>query len=272
MIIVLKKKTAAFIAAAIIVVLTATLFSVFFFRPHSATVAAERRKLPVYSVERDDKYLAISFDAAWGADKTQGIIDCLVEHNAKATFFLTGFWIEDYPDMVRAIDAAGMEIGNHSANHLMNTGLAADKLNEEISSVNDMIVDLTGKKPLFYRCPFGDYNNNVISAVENQGMIAVQWSVDSLDWKGLSAGELTDRILSRATEGSIILCHNNSDHILEALPIILEELTGRGYRFVTMSKLVYTEDYYIDSQGKQKKGAQPSVTDDAVIVAELIEQ
>lgn len=83
-------------------------------------------------------------------------------------------------------------------------------------------------------------------------MIAVQWSVDSLDWKGLSAEAIATRVLKGAKNGSIILFHNNSDNILGALPLVLTALKNKGYKFVKLSELVYTENYVIGPDGTQR--------------------
>ena len=209
------------------------------------------RLVPVYEVETNEKKVAISFDAAWGADKTQGIIDILKEYNCTATFFLVGFWIDKYSDMVKAIDEAGMEVGNHSLTHPDLTTLAVDKLETEISTVNQQITNIINKSVKVFRCPYGAYNNNVISAIEKQNMLAVQWSVDSLDWKGLSAAEITTRIVTNVRNGSIILCHNNADNILDALVMVLDRLTKQGYQVVSVGELVMFENYVIDRNGVQ---------------------
>ena len=112
---------------------------------------------------------------------------------------------------------------------------------------------ITGVTPRVFRAPFGEYDDRLLSAVESAGMLPIQWDVDSLDWKGISAEEITERVVGKVTNGSIILCHNNSDHILEALPVILDELTAKGYRFVTIGELTYSENYTIDAQGVQHK-------------------
>ena len=96
------------------------------------------RKLPVYGVDcGEEKKVALTFDAAWGADKTQGILDTLAEHDATGTFFLVGFWVDEYPDMVKKIDAAGCEIGNHSKNHLQMSKLSEEEINNLIEELNN---------------------------------------------------------------------------------------------------------------------------------------
>lgn len=215
------------------------------------------RKIPVYSVdvEGDKKVIALTFDAAWGADKTQGIIDILKKHDAKATFFLVGFWIDKYRDETKAIAEAGLDIGNHSRNHLNMPKLSEEEIKNEILYVNDRVKDLTGKTPKYFRAPFGDYNNKVMTGVESLNMVGVQWSIDSLDWKGLSAKQIYDRVVPKAKSGDIVLFHNNSDHILDALPMILAALKEQGFEFVALSQLVADKDYTIDNNGVQHKNA-----------------
>lgn len=223
-----------------------------------ATVFSNRstRKIPVYGVDcGEEKLVALTFDAAWGADKTLKILEILGKYDVKATFFLVGFWLDKYPEETKAIAESGCEIGNHSNNHLQMSKLSTDKIREELAYVNDVVYKLTGKKPTYFRPPFGDYDNELIETAENMGLQTIQWSVDSLDWKGLSATEITSRVTKNVKNGSIVLFHNNSDNILEALPLVLANLISSGYKPVTMSELVYADDYYIDNNGVQHKNA-----------------
>lgn len=213
------------------------------------------RKIPVYGVETDKKVIALTFDAAWGADKTQGILDVMEQYGAKGTFFLVGFWIDKYENETKAIAEAGFDIGNHSRNHLNMPKLSENEIKNEIEYVNDRVFDLTGKKPKYFRAPFGDYSNKLMTSLEELNMVGVQWSIDSLDWKGLSAKQIFERVVPKAKSGDIVLFHNNSDHVLDALPIVLSALKGQGFEFVTLSQLVHTEGYTIDSNGIQHKNA-----------------
>ncbi len=213
------------------------------------------RKIPVYGVETDKKVIALTFDAAWGADKTQGILDVMEQYGAKGTFFLVGFWIDKYENETKAIAEAGFDIGNHSRNHLNMPKLSDNEIKNEIEYVNDRVFDLTGKKPKYFRAPFGDYSNKLMTSLEELNMVGVQWSIDSLDWKGLSAKQIYERVVPKAKSGDIVLFHNNSDHVLDALPLVLSALKGQGFEFVTLSQLVHTEGYTIDSNGIQHKNA-----------------
>ena len=210
------------------------------------------RKLPVYGVDcGEEKKVALTFDAAWGADKTQGILDTLAEHDATGTFFLVGFWVDEYPDMVKKIDAAGCEIGNHSKNHLQMSKLSEEEIKTELNYVSSKVEELTGKRPAYFRPPYGDYNNRLVEVTESLGMQAVQWSVDSLDWKGLNAQEILSRVQKGLKNGSIILFHNNSEAIEQALPLVLAYLKNQGYTTVGLSELVLKDNYYIDNNGIQ---------------------
>lgn len=216
------------------------------------------RKIPVYNVARADdqpKVVALTFDAAWGADKTQGIMDILKEYDADATFFLVGFWMDKYGEETKAIAEAGFEIGNHSANHLNMPRLSDDGMRDEITSVNDTVESLTGKRPIYFRAPYGDYSDRLMNVVEELGMVGVQWSIDTLDWKGLSAKEIVERVVPKAKSGDIILFHNNSDHVLDALPLVLMGLKNKGFSFVGLSDMVATENYTVDSAGTQRVNA-----------------
>ena len=254
MFVVLKRKNILFYGVAIVLIAvlvtlisTSSVAGVFFDKTS--------RKIPVYSVSmaEEDKVIALTFDAAWGADKTLKIIEILKEYDANATFFLVGFWIDKYPEETKAIASAGFDIGNHSENHLNMPRLSREKIVEEIQSVNKKVCDLTGKTPTYFRAPFGDYDNSLMTALEDLGMVGVQWSIDSLDWKGLSAKDIVARIVPKAKSGDIVLFHNNSDHVLDALPLVLEALKNKGFKFVALSQMVLTDNYTVDSQGVQRK-------------------
>ncbi len=213
-------------------------------------VYANSREVPIYCVDRQDNRVSISFDAAWGADKTRQIMDVCDSYGVKATFFLVGFWVDKYPEMVAEIAARGFEIGTHSATHPQMSKLTEAQCREELTSSSKKIFELTGKPVELFRPPFGDYNNRLLNVAKGLGLYTVQWSVDSLDWKGLSAREIAERV-QRAGSGDIILCHNNSDHIVEALPLIFESLRLKGLTFCPIGELIYRDGYRIDNAGRQ---------------------
>lgn len=237
------------------IVMIAAVSLLSFSREKSVEAAAisGTEKLPIYCVDTEEKKLAITFDAAWGADDIEHILEVLGRHNAKATFFIVGKWAELYPDKVKSIFAAGHEIGNHSYNHKLYGKLSAQEMTADVEKCNKIISDITGEKITLLRFPSGDYNELAVKTVRGMKLQPIQWNVDSLDWQGLSTEEITKRVISGADNGSIILFHNDVKNTDEALDGILTELEKKGYSFVTVSQLIYSEPYRIDATGKQFK-------------------
>ena len=250
-IILLRRKLLAVLAC---VLAAAAMFYVVNY-PEVVSAAATKRQLPIYCVQRDQKMVAISFDAAWGNEDTQQLIDILGQYQIKATFFVVGDWVDKYPESVKALHDAGHEIMNHSNTHAHYNSLSTEEIIADVSACNDKIEAITGVRPTLIRCPYGEYDDHVIAAIRSMGMEPIQWDVDSLDWKDLSAEEITQRVVSRVQPGSIVLFHNAALHTPEALPAILETLLQEGYTFVPISQLLlpgaYNTDYTIDHTGRQ---------------------
>ena len=219
--------------------------------PAVVGASASTRQLPIYCVQKDYKVLSISFDAAWGNEDTQQLIDILAKYNVKATFFVVGEWVDKYPESVKALHDAGHEVMNHSNTHAHYPQLSADQVVADLNACNDKIEGVTGVRPTLVRLPYGDYDDNSVNAVRSIGMEPIQWDVDSLDWKDLSAGEIIQRVTSKVQPGSIVLFHNAALHTPEALPTIIQTLLQEGYTFVPISQLILSGDYTIDHTGRQ---------------------
>ena len=215
--------------------------------------SATERVLPIYRVVRDNKSVSLTFDMSYGSEDTHYIIEALARYGVRATFFVVGEWAQEHPDAVLALHEAGHEIMNCSDSYPHLSRLTADEIRAEAEACSDTVEALTGVRPTLFRCPYGEYDDNVISTLKQIGLIAVQWDVDSLDWKGLSASEITNRVVSKVKNGSIILMHNNSDNILDALRLTLSRLKVQGYKITSVSDLVYNEGYTIDRNGIQHK-------------------
>ena len=210
------------------------------------------KKVPIYNVSTVERKVALTFDAAWGADKTSKIVEILKENNIQGTFFLVGFWSEKYNDKIKEINEAGFDIGTHSNTHPKMSTLSASKIQEELTISSKLISDVTGKPVRFFRPPFGDYNDLLLDEAEKLGLQTIQWDVDSLDWKGLTANQILSRVKDGVKNGSIILFHNNSDNIIETLPLVINYLKQEGYKMVKLSDLVYENNYIVDNNGMQK--------------------
>lgn len=141
------------------------------------------RLLPIYCVETEKPQIAISFDAAWGADDTDTLLQILEENDVKTTFFMCGYWVDKYPEEVKKIAEAGHDLGNHSATHPHMSQLSKEQIKEELITTGNKIEELTGVKSELFRPPFGEYTNDVISAAEECGYYTIQWDVEGLDTK-----------------------------------------------------------------------------------------
>ena len=246
---VLTKRHLAILAVILLVMLSLTVAALT--DNDDAAVSASARELPIYSVQSETARVALTFDAAWGAEDTQILIDALGKYGAKATFFVVGEWVDKYPDAVRSLHAAGHSVMNHSDTHPHMSQLAADGILQEANRASEKIEKITGIRPDLLRVPYGDYNDTVIKTLRSGGYQVIQWDVDSLDWKDLSANEICRRVTDKVKPGSIVLFHNAAKHTPEALPVILANLKDKGYEFVTVSELILRENYYIDHTGKQ---------------------
>jgi len=210
------------------------------------------KKVPIYSVETDEKAVALTFDAAWGADKTLGILETLEEKDACATFFLVEFWAEKYRDELKKLAASNrIEIGTHSATHPYMSKLSKSQMELELTTSREIIENITGRKVDLFRPPYGDYSDTLLNVCKDQGLYAIQWDVDSLDWKNLSKEQIASRIVGSARNGSIILMHNDGKHTLDALPSVIDGLRAKGFTFKTVGELIYRDNYTIDHTGRQ---------------------
>ena len=217
----------------------------------ATAVVAQKRELPIYCVERDDKVVSISFDASWGADKTIAILDILDRYNVKTTFFLVGGWVDKYPDMLKEIVARGHEIGNHSDTHAHMNKLNEQQIRDELRGMSDKVEQLTGIRPTLFRPPYGEYNDRVITVSRAEGYEAVQWSIDSLDWKDRGMQDIIKQCTHRVDNGDIVLFHNDSNDIVNALPTVIQHYQGLGYTIIPVSEILLDTPYTIDVQGKQ---------------------
>ena len=144
------------------------------------------RQLPIYCVDTAEKKIALTFDAAWGNEDTAQILEILKKHDVRVTFFMTGGWVESYPDDVKAILAAGHDLGNHSENHKNMSQLSDAEKKEELMKVHEKVRTLTGYEMFLFRPPYGDYDNAVVNVAKENGYYTIQWDVDTLDIKGMT--------------------------------------------------------------------------------------
>lgn len=199
------------------------------------------------------------FYAPWGNEDTQRILDILKKKNVRVTFFMTGEWINEYPEDVKAIDKAGHDIGNHSENHKQMTQLDEEKCKRELMVAHKRMKDLLGKDMFLFRPPYGAYNNQLLEIAEACKYYTIQWDVDSLDWKDYGADAIVKKVCEHKNlkNGSIILMHNGAKYTADALEKVIDTLREKGYDFVPISELIIKEDYHIDITGRQIPNEKP---------------
>ena len=218
-------------------------------------ISKTEKKLPIYCVDNKDMKIAISFDAAWGADDTDELLSILKENDVKTTFFMCGYWVEKYPDKVKLIYEAGHDLGNHSSTHPHMSRLSKEQIADELRKCHNEVKELTGYEMDLFRPPFGEYTNSVIETAEECGYYTIQWDVDSLDWKEYGVESEINQVLNHKHlgSGSIILFHNDAKYTPQALDRIIKGLKEKGYEIVPISELIIRDDYHMDHEGRQVK-------------------
>lgn len=219
------------------------------------------RQVPIYKVQTDRKAIALSFDATWGTGLTDELLEILRTHGVKTTFFLAGYWVEKHPDYVRKIAAEGHEIGNHSYAHPHLNSLEPGQIRHDLAKNHELLKSITGKDAFLFRPPYGEYSNKVIETAAALGYYTVQWSIDSLDWKNLSAEAMVERVLRLAQPGDIVLFHNAGKYTPETIRQLIPALKARGYVLVPVGELIYRDHFFIEPHsGLQRPlpGPRPS--------------
>lgn len=207
--------------------------------PKSADAAASKF---ITSVNTTSKVVALTFDDGADGANTNKILDILAKNNVKATFFLTGSGANNHPQYIKNIAAKGHQLGNHSYTHPDFTKLTATQMKSELDRTEALVKSITGKttKPIF-RAPFGAVNSAVLSGVGAAGYgYTIQWNIDTIDWKGLTASQINTKVQTNIKPGSIVLMHTGAGApgTPLALPTMISQLKAKGYKFVTVSQLL----------------------------------
>ena len=207
--------------------------------PKSADAAASKF---ITSVNTTSKVVALTFDDGADGANTNKILDILAKNNVKATFFLTGSGANHHPQYIKNIAAKGHQLGNHSYTHPDFTKSTATQMKSELDRTEALVKSITGKttKPIF-RAPFGAVNSAVLNGVGAAGYgYTIQWNIDTIDWKGLTASQINTKVQTNIKPGSIVLMHTGAGApgTPLALPTMISQLKAKGYKFVTVSQLL----------------------------------
>lgn len=208
---------------------------------------ARQAEREVWRGVRGKKRIALTFDAGGDPDGLQSILKTLKELNTSATFFVTGRFVQQNADAVRAIKDQGLPIHNHSWSHPEFTGIPDEQIAQELGKTDEMIRQITGKRSTpYWRPPFGERDGRVLRKTAAEGYQSIYWTVDTLDSVGerKSPDFVVDRVLRDANDprdhldGAIVLMHVGEPTTAEALPRLIEGLRSHGYNLVTVDDLL----------------------------------
>lgn len=245
------------VGLSLLLLFSIVIISIFFTEKAKYSSAEISNDKPIYRVKTEEKNLSLTFDINWAEnDELYNILEVLDKYNVKATFFIMGGWVnfsEENRDKLIKIKGGGHEIGNHSYIHPMFSKITEERMKDELDKTNKIIEDTVEEKVKLFRFPSGDYNKRACEFISNQGMISIQWDVDSVDWKQASAEEEYNRVMKKVAPGSILLFHNNAKYTPSNLDRIIKELQEEDYKFVTVGEMIYYNNYLIDEKGEQIK-------------------
>ena len=234
----------------VLVVIWALALGAVLFFSLTRTANAAAKQLPVYSVETEEKAVALTFNCAWDETGLDELLAILKEYDARCTFFVVGEFARRCPEAVRKIYNAGHEIGNHSMAHKDPVRMDYADLLSDINACSELLFSLTGQPVTLYRAPSGSYNDDTVAVAKALGMTAIQWDADSVDWKDKIPEEIEQRMLKKIGPGSIALFHVGKENTVAALAEILKTLKAEGYTFRTVTDLLPEGETYLDGTGR----------------------
>lgn len=195
---------------------------------------------PVRAAQKNEKYVALTFDDGPSGRFTRRLLDGLAERDAKATFFLCGYRIAQYPKETQRIFDEGHEIALHGYSHDCMTPMSRRQIAKELSDTKALLPE--GCKALWLRPPGGCCSDGVRQVAEVTNLSILDWSVDPRDWATRDAATVGRFVLDRIQDGDVVLLHDMSDSSVDAALAIIDELQSQGFRFVTVSELVKIRD------------------------------
>ncbi|HPU58204.1 MAG TPA: polysaccharide deacetylase family protein [Candidatus Avimonas sp.] len=217
----------------------------------AAITSNPQEKRVIRCTDRSQGVVSLTFDAYSSDENIRDICRILAQHDVKATFFVTGSWASKYPESLELLHKNGHKIMNSSDSFSGLASLSKAKIMEKINRCSDIIQAVTGERPDYFRAPDGEYNDKVFEALAELKMLPIGWDVDSLDDDGMDDEGIVKRVTSLAVSGSIIKMSVDGDETVDALPDIITGLKAKGYQFITIPEMIYTEKYRINIQGRQ---------------------
>jgi polysaccharide deacetylase family sporulation protein PdaB len=231
-----KLKQAAFLIVAVIFAA-----SVIYVERHHVTVFSHDEPAAIYSVNTDQKVIALTFDISWGDRTVIQVLDALKEKGVeKATFFLSSPWSKQHPEITERIVKEGFEIGSHGHVYANYSTFSDEEIRKQLMTANQILLETTGRQPTLLRLPNGDYDKRVLQEANRLGLTVIQWDTDSLDYRNPGVDNIVNRVVSQAHPGDIVLLHasDTAEQTHLALPKIIDKLRAMGYTFATVSELI----------------------------------
>ena len=232
----MRKKMALRILCALILLLCVPLL-LLWIRGGSQAAFSGQPDEPYRTGDTQAGRIAIQCNVAWGTEFLPDILRILEKNNLHITFNILGEWAEKEPDALRAIAAAGHELGNHGYYHVMHSEIDAERCKREIESCSDLVEEITGIRPTIFAPPSGDYNESCTRTAQSLGYRSVLWSIDTIDWRREGKAAILRRVFRDPKAGDFILMHPVKDTV-EALPEIISGLLERGLTPCTIGELL----------------------------------
>lgn len=236
------------------VALALAVLGIFYIINHPAIVgvSGNERVLPIYSVQREDRVLSLTFNVPEVEDTfTLQVMQILNAYNVRASFFVTGEWVRENGAIAARLVGSGHELKNLSDDHSQLRRLSSAQIRENLEACSEEIAAIAGARPTIFRAPYGEYDDNLVALAQSLGLHTVQWSIDSGDWRGGRAEEVARQVQTRAFSGGIVLLHSNLEQTVEALPQIITDLHADGFALIPVSELMHQTEFTISITGRQ---------------------
>ncbi len=185
--------------------------------------------------------IALTFDDGPHPKMTPKILDLLNKYGIKATFFVIGVNVDNYPEPLDRILSEGHEIGNHTNSHSILKSIDKKRINEEIELCEEKVSKITGEPTKILRPPCGMYDASLVNIANQNGYKIILWNIDTHDWAHMPKSEIVKNVSNKVKGGDIILCHDyisGENHTVEALEVLIPMLLKNGFEFVTVSQLL----------------------------------
>ncbi len=223
------------LTAGIIVVLTFGFLSGAFLNKAHTTISIGQDQ-PIFQGNTGSKAVAITVNVDWGEEFIPAMLDEFKKNNAQVTFFVTGRWAEKNPELLKQMASAGHSIQNHGYKHVHFNQLSSNEVNSEIKKAEDVIYGITGLRTSFFASPYGEYNSQLVRAVNGINYKYIMWSADTIDWQRPDPTTIVNRVIKKVHNDAIVLMHP-TEPTLKALPEMLNQLRQQNYQMITIDKI-----------------------------------